>query len=246
MINIEKTLLSGQCFRWKKIDDKFDGVIGNKHYILPSILDTEDPVLINYFDINSDYDKLKKEISLISPELKYSVDTIGDLFILNQDPWEVIISFITSQNNNIKRISKLIEKISNVYGKKIDDERNMFPTVKELENVTEEDLRNLGFGFRARYIVSAINYFKDVDFNEFKKLSREEMEQELLSIVGIGPKVCNCILLYGFHFTNSFPIDVWMKKALSTTFKDLDVDSLGDKAGLTQQYIFEYMRLKDE
>ncbi len=246
MINIEKTLLSGQCFRWKKIDNNFDGVIGNKHYILPCEIEIKDPILRNYFDCNTDYEKIKNEIRKISPELKYSVDTIGDLFILNQDPWEVIISFITSQNNNIKRISKLIEKISNVYGKKIDEERNMFPTVKELENVTEEDLRNLGFGFRARYIVSAINYFKEVDFDEFKKLSREEMEKELLSIVGIGPKVANCILLYGFHFTNSFPIDVWMKKALSTTFKNLDIDSLGTNAGLIQQYIFEYMRLKNE
>lgn len=246
MINIEKTLLSGQCFRWKLIDDKFDGVINSTHYVLNKNIEVTDSVLANYFDTETDYNKVQEEIANISPVLKESVNTIGDLFILNQDPWEVIVSFITSQNNNIKRISSLIEKLSNKYGDKIDAQRHCFPSVEQLKDVTEADLRALGFGFRARYIVSAINYFKEVDMDEFKHQSREKIENELLSITGIGPKVANCILLYGFHFTDSFPIDVWMKKALSTTFKGLEYEKLGDLAGLTQQYMFEYMRLKGE
>lgn len=243
MINIENTLLSGQCFRWKEIDNKFKGIIGNKVYILEKNLDIkDDKVLFNYFDCQTDYNFMNKEIIKRCPLLKDTILNKKGLYILRQDPWEVIISFIISQNNNIKRITKLIDSLCKNYGTKIIDDDFSFPSVKQLENVSEEDFRKLGFGFRARYLVSAINFFKDVDMENFSKKSEKEKEQDLLSICGIGNKVCDCILLYGFHHTSRFPIDTHMKKALSGKFKDLDYKNLNELAGLTQQYIFEYTR----
>lgn len=239
MIDIKSTLLSGQTFRWKRIsEDLFDGVILNKRYILNSKLETEDPILLDYFDQDRDYESLRGIIREAHPNLKKAVELSGPLFILRQEPWQVIFSFITSQNNNIKRISNLIENISNLYGKKIDKERSAFPTITELKDVSEERFKDLSFGFRAKYLRSAIDYFLDHDI-------KNPSYDDLLKIKGIGDKVASCIYLYGYAHHEYFPIDVHIKRALNNDFLGLNVPALKQASGLAQQYIFEYQRRKE-
>ncbi|SDB06389.1 N-glycosylase/DNA lyase [Pseudobutyrivibrio sp. YE44] len=178
----------------------------------------------NYFDFSTDYTSFNEAIR--NSNDKFLKDALKDSFgmrILRQDLWEVFISYVISQNNNIPKIKKSIQVLSDRYSDGIH-----FPKPEVLAYIPEEELsQGTALGYRADYIIgiskSVCNGQLDIE-----SISKQEYQQaydSLISIKGIGPKVANCIMLYGFHFMESYPIDTWMKKIISEDYKDYNKEA---------------------
>ena len=216
-----------------------------------------------YFDLKRDYKKIKVELSKIDENMKTSIEYGKGIRILNQDLWETIISFIISANNNIPRIKGIIEKLSKKYGKELEFEGKKyytFPTPKELENVTVEDYRSLGLGFRdiRLYETTKMILEKKVDLQELRKNPNTfEVREKLLTLSGVGPKVADCILLFSdLKRFEVFPIDVWVRRVMNDLYiknpdetkvskkqiEKIANEKFGNLAGLAQQYLFYWRR----
>ncbi len=244
--NLDEILLGGQTFSWRKAEDgTFQAALNGRVYRIKSIDDCRsDNFLRRYFDLDFDYDTARKEIMDKDDILRKAVEQVGKIRILKQDEWTSAISFILSQNNNIKRITSLYNKISEKYGKKIEEGFYSFPSPDDMRNATEEELRMLGVGFRAPFILSAIEH-KDI-FEEVKSLDFDSALLKLETIKGIGVKVASCILIFGYGRKEGFPIDTWIKKCLEMFYRDVDTEYFAPHKALCQQYLFSYMRMKDK
>lgn len=255
---LRDTLMCGQCFRFKEnTDGSFTGVAFGKEITLSKNHDTltlytseEDFLNIwrSYFDLDLDYSKIKSDLSKIHANLKEAARFAPGIRILRQEPFEALISFIISQNNNIKRISGIVERLCALCGEEIARGVFAFPTVDELAKLTAEDLAPIRAGFRARYIADAAQKVKsgEVNLNALKELSFDKAKAELMKITGVGSKVADCVLLYGLHRLEGFPVDVWMKRAMDRLFPNFTGADFGEYAGIAQQYIFHYARLHPE
>lgn len=200
-----------------------------------------------YFDLDEDYGKITSTLAAL-PELTAAVAFGKGIRILRQDFTEAVFSFIVSANNNIARIKGIIERLAAAYGKNMGD-YYAFPTPEELQKATVADLKALGLGYRAGYIYETARSFPDVKAGIDAITDAETAHKALLNLKGVGPKVADCIVLFGLHLTRSYPVDTWIFKASST--KELDtpkkvrdyyIDRYGDYAGFAQQYIFYYAR----
>ena len=260
----------GQCFRWnKEKDGSYIGVFKNNvikvekkenNVIFKGICEKDiKEICIDYFSLNENYEKIKQELSKIDDNLKTSIKFGDGIRILDQDLWETIISFIISANNNIPRIKKIIERISEKYGKKIvfeNKEYYTFPTPEELSKASVEDLRNIGLGFRDVRVYETTRkiYNGEVNLENLEKEKNiEKIEETLLSLPGIGPKVADCIMLFSLKKYQVFPIDVWVRRVISELYfdnkeqkpqkiKEFARNYYGNKAGLAQQYLFYWRR----
>lgn len=252
--DLEKTFECGQCFRWnKQSDGGYVGVVKNKVICIHKIgneivlkdtsIEDFNSVLKNYFDLETNYADINNAISnmpFIGDACAYS----KGIKILKQDPWEALISFIISQNNNIPRIKNIISDFCKKFGKKIHREYFTFPTVKELENITLNDLASLKCGFRDKYIIDAIKKIinKEVILDDLYCMDVEEARDVLMKIKGVGKKVADCTLLYGFSKMDCFPTDVWIKKVMAKFFSNGLPPIKKEYMGVVQQYIFYYVR----
>lgn len=251
--NLEETFECGQCFRWKKLDtEKYEGIAYGKKLtlqklgddlIIDGISEDELPFWKKYFDLDEDYGKIISDLSKLDNRLKIACESASGIRILRQEPWEALCSFIISQNNNIPRIKGIVERLCENFGEKIDG-GYAFPTAEKISKLTVDDLAPLRSGFRAKYIIDASQKVAigEVDLKSLYTTDLNKARQELIKIKGVGAKVAECTLLYGFHRMNAFPIDVWIKRAMSTLFNGIEIDELGDYAGIAQQYIFDYSR----
>lgn len=268
--NLKYTLECGQCFRWKKVDEKKDRYIGvikdrvidieqisNRIVIYSNKEEKLEEVVKEYFDLNKDYEMLEKRISTIDDNIKKSVSNTTGIRILNQDLFETIISYIISANNNIKRISKSVERISEMFGKKVvydENEYYLFPTLEELSIATEEQLLSCGVGFRARYIKNTVKKLKEdkTILEKLPNMTTEFAKGILLEFPGIGPKVSDCILLFSLKKSEVFPIDVWVKRVMEKIYFKKNVNikliseyakqNFGEDAGIIQQHLFHNVR----
>lgn len=256
----------GQAFRWKVEDDNSYTTIAygkvlnvkreNNDIIMNNTnLDDFYNIWYNYFDLGRDYDEIKEELSK-DPILKEAIRFGEGIRILNQEPFETIISFIISANNQIPRIKKSIELISRNYGEKIEGtEYYSFPKAEKLAEAKPEDLKKIcRVGFRAERIVetSKIIASGGLDINKIYELPKEEGKELLLKLPGVGNKVSECILLFAFKKTDAFPVDVWVKRVMEFFYlkEGTDVKLIGDYgaklfgslAGFAQQYLFYYAR----
>ena len=263
----------GQCFRWNEQDDgSYIGVFGNSvlnvkkvnnDIILCGNLDGNiKEICTKYFDLDTDYNKIKEKLSEIDDNVKNSIKYGEGIRILKQDKWETLISFIISANNNIPRIKKIIEKISEKYGKEIIWRGNKyyaFPTPEELSKATIEDLRNLGLGFRDKrvYETTKMIVCKKISLEELEKIEDSNiLREELNKFPGVGDKVADCIMLFSMRRFDVFPIDVWVRRVMNelyiknedeTKVKKEDIRKLAEKkysnlAGIAQQYLFYWKR----
>ncbi len=264
----------GQCFRWNVQEDgSYTGVFGknvvnvkknNANVIITGECENDiEKECIQYFDLNRDYEKIKEELSKVDDNLKKSIEYGKGIRILNQDLWEVIISFIISANNNIPRIKGIIERMCKKYGEKISfsgAEYYTFPTSEQLENATITDFRNLGMGFRDKYIYQTTKMINEkvVDLDELKNMKdTSEMRKKLLLLPGVGPKVADCILLFSsLSRLDVFPIDVWVRRVMNDLYIHEEVESnvnkkqiegiakekFGNLEGIAQQYLFYWKR----
>ena len=226
----------GQCFRWDEQEDgSYTGIFGNNvlnvkqepnKITISGICDGDiKEVCNNYFDLDRDYEKIKEKLSQVDDYLKESIKYGEGIRILNQDLWEMIISFIVSANNNIPRIKGIINRMSQKYGNKIEfhgKEYYTFPTVEALSTASIEDLRALGLGFRDKYIYNTTKKIKsgELDLEHMKQeQDTKQMRNELLTLSGVGPKVADCILLFStLKRFDVFPIDVWVRRVMNDLY----------------------------
>ena len=255
----------GQCFRWKKQNqNEYVGVVKNgviaiekkkNGYGVESEGLSEEEIR-EYFDLNQDYSAIKKQLCREDQYLKLASEYGYGIRILNQDPWETLISFIISAANNIPRISKTIENLANAYGKKIffhGKEYFLFPTPEELSKASIQELRMLNLGFRDKYVREATSLVleKKIDLKEISNLPYLSAKKELLKISGVGEKVADCILLFSMKKKEAFPVDTWIKKVMLELYVDTGntkkitkyaEEKFGEYAGIAQQYLFYWKR----
>ena len=256
--DLKNTFECGQCFRWNEnTDGSYSGIVGDKYttvfrdgeFIVIANADENDYQTIwkRYFDLNVCYDDIKRELISLDDRLKCAADSIDGIRILNQNPWETLCSFIISQNNNIPRIKGIVERLCENFGDKIPNGYT-FPSAEKIAALDIDDLAPLKAGFRARYITDAAKKVSsgEVNLESMRDKPIEDCRKELMKITGVGEKVAECTLLYGLHRLEAFPIDVWMKKALSTLFSGVSPENLGQYAGIAQQYIFHYSRMNPD
>lgn len=242
MENLKEILMGGQSFSWREEDGCFAAALNDRVYRIRTLDDCKsDPFLRSYFDIDYDYEKARNDIKAKDPILRAAVDSVGEIRILKQDEWTSMISFILSQNNNIKRITGLYNRISEMYGHEIEKGFYSFPTAEEMKRATYDELRSIGTGFRAPFILDAIEKSSIID--EVKELPFDAAMEKLQEIHGIGPKVASCILIFGYGRREGFPIDVWMKKILSKYYNGVGIEYFAPYQALSQQYLFSYARM---
>lgn len=265
----------GQAFRWVREEDgsyttvAFNRVLnvkkqGDDIHLSPTNLEEFHSIWYNYFDLDRDYSQIKEELSK-DPILKEATEFGAGIRILNQEPFEMIISFILSANNQIPRIKKGIECIANNYGQEIKMKKNdtgepslcaySFPKPDQLAKARPEDLREIcKVGFRDKRIVETSNIVArgEIDIDSIFQKTRDEGKELLMTLPGVGPKVSDCILLFAFNKDEAFPVDVWVKRVMEHFYlkEDTNVKKIGyhgkrlfgDLAGFAQQYLFYYAR----
>ena len=266
--NIIQTLNCGQIFRYvidgntaqvfskdKMAYVKFDE---NKIEIL-----TEDvEYFYHFFDLDRDYSQIKntlKKDEFLLPAVNFG----WGIRILNNDVYEMIISFIISANNHISRIKRSIEYLSENFGSKIlcaEHLKNLtgvkeyyaFPTLNQLKNVTVEQYRQAGLGYRAEQMFDTVQKLTDANINNLLLLDFQSQFRFLTSLKGIGEKVANCIMLFGLGVKNVFPVDTWINKVYNNLMHTNETDRkkicaeltkrYGNLSGYAQQYVFYYYR----
>lgn len=270
-IDLEHVFECGQCFRWVPAGDgsgdytgaagkyaarislKHDGAAETGHCSLQiEATGGDEAFWRDYFDLGTDYGAIKDELVRNEPEMENAVKYGYGIRILRQDLFETLISFIVSQNNNIPRIRKCIEALCSRYGEYIGEafgrEWHAFPEPEVLAEASEEDLAALRLGYRSGYIrAAAERYVSDRDCGHLP-----ETREEILSYRGVGPKVANCIMLFGLRDVGAFPVDTWVKHIMNDMygFDENDMkgmerfacDKFGELAGYAQQYLFYYYR----
>ena len=246
--NLDDTLDCGQAFRWEKIHcNTYRGAFLNKHLEISCengkdvfrFHDTTEDDFINvwadYFDLYTDYGELKKLFSE-DETLSKACEYAGGIRILKQDKWEALSSFIISQNNNIPRIKGIISRLVEHYGR--------YPSCSDMADETVESLGYLRSGFRAKYLVDAISKINsgEINLNEIASMDIDDARKTLQTIKGVGPKVAECALLFGFYRTEAFPKDVWVKRVMAQWYPNGLPDCVKGKEGIAQQYLFHYIR----
>ena len=256
--NLRQIALSGQCFRFRETDEgEFLIVSGDNAVYAKQISPSEIGLFCseteyekywqNYFDYPDDkadpYGRIEKLIVESKDDyLKAAFDFGSGMRILRQDLWESIVCFIISQNNNIKRIKGSIDKICEKAGIEIAEGIYRIPRAEDVEPEFFMD-KNLGLGYRDVFLSDLVTFTKDNPawYEELKGLSYEDAMKRLTGIKGIGPKVANCICLFGLHHIDAFPIDTHIKQILNTHYpKGFDFERYKGVAGIIQQYMFYY------
>lgn len=236
---------------------------GRDLYIYNTTEEEFDSLWLKYFALDRDYAAINTSILSLSqnPALRDAVDKSSGIRILKQDSWEALCSFIISQNNNIPRIKSLISALCAECGDECDTNGmeshiseihsktagglHTFPSPDRVAALGIDGLRALKVGFRAKYIYDAASRVVSghTDLSKIDKLETALAASELCKICGVGPKVASCALLFGHSKLDAFPIDVWIKKVIEKYFdSDFAPESLGEYAGVAQQYLFYYER----
>ncbi len=252
-----KIFESGQCFRWNpEPDGSWTGVAkGVAAYVRSEngavfISGSEEDfrnVWYDYFDLGTDYAAIRERVST-DPYTTEAAEYGKGIRILAQDRWEALCSFIISQCNNIPRIKGIVERLCSYFGDPVDFEGERyytFPSAERIALLRLEDLQPLRSGYRAEYILSAAKEVASgkTDLDQLAVADWVSAEKALLAMKGIGKKVADCMLLFGLHHMEAFPVDVWIRRALKEHFPpEFDPSALGENAGLAQQYIFYYAR----
>ena len=273
--NLKDIFECGQCFRWNEEENGSytgiwkENVVNIKKegqdFVFTGICENNnlEEEIQKYFDLDRNYEEIKKELSKKDEYMKTSIAYGKGIRILNQDLWETIISFIISANNNIPRIKGIIERLSKAYGDKIKwkgKEYYTFPTPMQLKNVTVEEYRKLGLGFRDVRLYETTKMILEgkVDLQELKNNPNTvEVREKLLTLSGVGSKVADCILLFSdLKRLEVFPIDVWVRRVMNDLYiqnedeakvskKEIEKiakNKFGNLAGLAQQYLFYWRR----
>jgi len=265
--NIDKIMRSGECFRIRETK--------KGEYLLPafgrliSMRQTEEmaerdeaelrcteeefsSVWKNYFDLGTDYRAVREGIDPGDVYLTEAAEFAKGIRILRQDLWEVMVSFLISQNNNIPRIRRSVDALCVRFGEELTIPENTdlprpkekifsFPSPESLRGVTKEELSGLSLGYRDEYLAGLILSVNEgrLDLQELREASYAEAKKLLMSQKGIGNKVADCVCLFGLHHTEAFPLDTHMNHILAEHYREgFPFDRYGANAGILQQYMF--------
>lgn len=256
--SLENTLFCGQAFRWREREEGvyYGTVKGRTVTVFKEnenivFLGTDErdfkEIWVPYFDLERDYVKITDTFR----EDKYineALDSFYGIRILHQEPWEALCSFIISQNNNIPRISGIIDRLCSSFGEKNADGEYGFPSAEKIASLKEEELSVLRAGFRNKYILDAAKKIAggEILIEEIKNMPIEEARSELMKIKGVGPKVAECTLLYGFGRLEAFPVDVWVKRIMAELYGEGLPECTKNYEGIAQQYLFHWRRNRKE
>ena len=258
----EHTFDCGQCFRWERQDDgSYIGVANSQAVRISS--DGEDVFIDGiaekdyenfwkkYLDAERDYGEIKKAVS-INETMEKAVSFGNGIRILRQDFFETLISFIISQRSSIPKIKSSVKKLCEMCGEKIEFEGKSyyaFPTPEKVASLSEEQVRSLGVGYRAPYILKAANavLHGEIDAGFLEKGDTDSARKALLSLYGVGDKVCDCVLLFSLGKYDLFPADVWIKRVMEEEFDSIDAKKAGESqfglySGFAQQYLFYWRK----
>lgn len=255
-IDLEKIAESGQCFRWDQVDEKLYQIVAYNKILRATQIDpftleldcsrTEfEQIWSKYFDIDTNYSKLDYLKDTEDSFLREAYLHGKGIRILQQDPWEVLISFLISQQKTIPAIKSTITKISQLYGNEIEKNIYSFPTPEMFYEKGLDSLHLCSLGYREKYIKKAIStlYHQPGLLKELESCSDENLHRRLQEFYGVGPKVANCIRLFGYNRLDSFPEDVWIKRALNKYYPNgFPFEKHHPYNGIIQQYIFYYYR----
>lgn len=256
--DITKTFECGQCFRFDKTEDGFEGVAKGRHLVLKQtdegvlvqgVTKTEfDELFFDYFDLSRDYGQIDSLLAR-DPVLCEVIPFSKGIRILKQEPFETLVSFIISSTNNIPRIKKIVAALCENFGDSFEEGGKTyysFPSPERLASLTLSDLAVIRAGFRDKYILDCAVKVADgtLDLEKVAKSDYETAAKLLMTVKGVGRKVADCTLLFGFGFLESFPKDVWIKRILKSfygTETNVGLDFYGYD-GIAQQYLFYYAR----
>lgn len=243
----------GQCFRWEALGGgSYRGTALGKVQTVTQQGDTlvfhhTDPeefhrLWKNYFDLDRDYGGVKALLES-DPVMAKAIAFTPGMRVLRQPPWEALCSFIISANNNILRIKGIVERLCGLFGEAIPGGW-VFPTPERMAALTLEDLAPVRLGYRARYLLDAARLVAggELLLEPLYTLPLDEARLELRRICGVGVKVAECALLYGFGRAECVPVDVWIARALETLYPGGMPPEIASVAGLGQQYLFHYVR----
>lgn len=258
--DLNDTFECGQCFRWNKNPDgSYTGVAHKKVLNIKKkenvfVLSDDSKLWEDYFDLSTDYNEIMSALNT-DDIMKNAIESSFGIRILKQDFFETVISFIISQNNNIPRIKSIIENLCKTFGENLDEGYFAFPDASVLASLDKKDLAFLKAGYRDSYIIDAAQKIKAglLDSDVIYNAPIDEARTEISKIKGVGPKVADCILLFGASRTEVFPTDVWMKKVLTSLYgfetlapneiNTFAKEKFGKYAGYAQQYLFNYARV---
>jgi len=266
-INVENSINSGQVFLWKKNKKYWYGINGQDVLKIDNLGDIKSYQnnKIDFFRKKDDIEKIIKSISKDSVTKKAVKQYLG-LRILEQDPFQCLISFITSSNSNIQKIKNSLENISKKFGTKIkfeDQEFFLFPEPKKLAKASINEIKSCGVGYRAQFIKEAASMMmlKKIDFEYLKKSNYQDAKKEICLIPGVGNKVADCVLLFSLNKLEAFPLDRWIIRILEKYYSDkfqLETKTITEKqydiihekilnhfgpfAGYAQQFLFKMER----
>lgn len=262
--DLAKSCSCGQAFRWRPFSGGQLGIVRGMPVLVSqqgsSVRITgagpsSAPMWAHYFDLGRDYASIEQSC-LADPRISVCFPEAHGIRVFNQEPFEALISFIISQNNNIKRISGIIERLCALCGEPIrfmGETLYAFPSPERIAALSVEALTAIGTGYRAPFIKAAAERIcGGYDLERLRDLGLGEAREELLAFKGVGPKVADCILLFSLQHTDAFPVDVWIDRAVKAMFFEGNpvkraelyeaASSLGEYSGIIQQYIFQYAR----
>ena len=265
---LNETVTCGQIFRFFPLDDgSFDIIIKDRvinvymedNYLCVSSNneDSLEEVVINYFDLNNDYEVMNEFLIKNDEKIKSAVEFSSGLMMIKQDPFETVMSYIISANNGVPQIASALNNIAKNYGEKVifnKKEYYLFPQYKDLKDLSVEAFRNCKVGFRDKYLKSMVDKLNnnEMDLDEFYSLDTQEALDKFMENVGIGPKVASCILLFAYQKYDVFPIDTWVKKVMKNDYeiegekniREFATKTYGKYSGIAIQYLFNYGRNK--
>ena len=250
--NVKEILESGQIFRfgqtkdfwWCASADKYARIYERNGSIE---IHTTDPLYFeNFFDLKTDYSAIKKELSK-DKFMKSVIDKCSGIRILKREKLDTIIEFIISANNNITRIRKIVEYLCSLVGTNMGD-FYAFPTIKQLAEKDRAFYNSIGAGYRGNYLYNTIQALSNININDLDEMDNTKLRNYLISLSGIGPKVANCIMLFGFNRLDCFPVDTWIEKVYKDHFLGklssrekitaFFEEKFGKNSGIAQQYLF--------
>lgn len=269
----------GQAFRWEKQQDgSYTGVAGghianiqfepyeadgtNGKLVLSNVTEEEfESFWHAYLDLDRDYAGIKTQLGM-DPVMKTAIGYGQGIRLLQQEPWETLVSFIISQNNHIPRIKKCIETLSVNFGQCAGEyegrEYYSLPSPEVLASLTEEELAVCRLGYRAKYLIETAKKVCEEGVEVLERVAGPEVTsaeayEYITGFHGVGPKVANCIMLFALGKYDSFPLDVWMKRVMEeeyglTSPKEMAAfaaQNFGEFGGFAQQYLFYYVREKN-
>lgn len=255
-LSLDKIAQSGQCFRLRRGQDGAFHAITGTHTV--KLIQNEPDhitfycteqeftdIWTPYFDLHTDYAAFR---ACVPPEDTYLTQAAAfgqGIRILQQDAWEMLITFIISQRKNIPAIQSAVEALCTQYGTQLANGQFAFPTPAQLAGCTEQNFRDCGLGYRAPYLYQAAQLVANdtVSLSQLRQQSDEVLEQQLLTITGVGKKIAACVMLFGFHRLSAFPCDVWINRVLAQQYAGhFPLEQYPNCQGVMQQYLFYYAR----